>query len=86
LQIADCGLNGTESDERWMDEALAEARHAGPPCVTVAVDSSSFLVPIHIGELVTMVASVNHFGRTSMEVGMKVAANRASGFARRRNG
>lgn len=53
---------------------VAAARHAGPPCVTVAVDSLSFLAPIHLGELVTMYASVNHVGRTSMEIGVKVVA------------
>lgn len=53
---------------------VAAARHAGPPCVTVAMDSISFIAPIHIGELVTMHASVNHVGRTSMEVGVKVLA------------
>ena len=53
---------------------VAAARHAGPPCVTVAVDSISFIAPIHIGDLVTMQASVNYVGRTSMEVGVKVTA------------
>ena len=31
-----------------------------------------FLQPIHVGELVTFLASVNYTGRTSMEVGIKV--------------
>jgi acyl-CoA hydrolase len=53
---------------------VAACRHAGPPCVTVAVDSVSFLAPILVGDVVTMHASVNHAGTTSMEVGIKVLA------------
>ncbi|HRL34978.1 MAG TPA: hotdog domain-containing protein, partial [Neisseria sp.] len=30
--------------------------------------------PIHVGELVTFLASINHVGRTSMEVGIRVEA------------
>jgi acyl-CoA hydrolase len=33
-----------------------------------------FLQPIHVGELVTFLASVNYTGRTSMEIGIKVLA------------
>ncbi len=33
-----------------------------------------FLQPIHVGELVTFLAAVNHTGKTSMEVGIKVVA------------
>jgi len=33
-----------------------------------------FLQPIHVGELVTFLASVNYTGSSSMEVGIKVVA------------
>ena len=33
-----------------------------------------FKQPIHVGELVTFLASVNHVGRSSMEIGIKVVA------------
>lgn len=33
-----------------------------------------FRQPIHVGELVTFLASVNHTGSSSMEVGIKVIA------------
>ena len=33
-----------------------------------------FRQPIHVGELVTFLASVNHTGTSSMEVGIKVLA------------
>ena len=41
-------------------------------CVTASVDKVDFLQPIEVGELVTMKASVNYVGRTSMVVGVRV--------------
>jgi uncharacterized protein (TIGR00369 family) len=52
--------------------AVAAIRHARQPCVTVSVDRVDFLQPIHVGELVTAMASVNFVGRTSMEVGVRI--------------
>ncbi len=49
-------------------------RYAGHYVVTLSVDQVIFKEPIHIGELVTFLASVNYTGRTSMEVGVKVIA------------
>lgn len=48
------------------------ARHTGSYVVTPSVDQVIFRQPIHVGELVTFLASVNHAGNTSMEVGIKV--------------
>ena len=42
--------------------------------VTLSVDQVVFRQPIHVGELVTFLASVNHAGRTSMEIGIRVEA------------
>ncbi len=42
--------------------------------VTLSVDQVVFKEPINVGELVTFRASVNHAGRTSMEVGIRVEA------------
>ncbi len=42
--------------------------------VTLSVDQVMFLQPIHVGELVTFLACVNHVGRSSMEIGIKVVA------------
>jgi acyl-CoA hydrolase len=42
--------------------------------VTLSVDQVMFRQPIHVGELVTFLASVNHTGTSSMEVGVKVIA------------
>lgn len=48
------------------------SKHAGTYCVTVSVDKVEFLVPVEVGELVSMHASVNHVGRTSLIVGIRV--------------
>lgn len=50
------------------------SRYAGCYVVTLSVDQVMFKQPIHVGELVTFLACINHVGRTSMEVGIKVVA------------
>ena len=50
------------------------SRYAGRYVVTLSVDQVMFRQPIHVGELVTFLASVNHTGTSSMEVGIKVIA------------
>ena len=50
----------------------AATRHARGRVVTAYVDSLSFLAPVYVGNLVTAKASVNHVGKTSMEVGVRV--------------
>ncbi|MBT9495524.1 MAG: acyl-CoA thioesterase [Paucibacter sp.] len=50
------------------------SRYAGCYVVTLSVDQVMFRQPIHVGELVTFLASVNHTGTSSMEVGIKVLA------------
>ena len=50
------------------------SRYAGRYVVTLSVDQVMFLQPIHVGELVTFLAAVNHSGTSSMEVGIKVVA------------
>ena len=48
------------------------SRYAGRYVVTLSVDQVVFLQPIHVGELITFLASVNHTGTSSMEIGIKV--------------
>jgi len=48
------------------------AKHASTYCVTVSVDRVEFLQPVEVGELVSLMASVNYVGRTSMIVGIRV--------------
>jgi acyl-CoA hydrolase len=50
------------------------ARYAGRYVVTLSVDQVMFRQPIHVGDLVTFLASVNYCGTSSMEVGIKVIA------------
>jgi uncharacterized protein (TIGR00369 family) len=50
------------------------SKHSEAYCVTASVNTVDFLNPIEIGELVTMKASVNYVGNTSMIVGIRVIA------------
>lgn len=61
---------------RLCDEAaaLAAMKHSHRRVVTAAMDRMAFLVPIQVGELVTLSASVNAAWHTSMEVGVRVEA------------
>lgn len=48
------------------------SKFSGNYCVTASVDTVNFLKPIEVGELVTMKASVNYAGTSSMIVGIRV--------------
>lgn len=48
------------------------SKHSENYCVTASVNKVDFLNPIEVGELVTMKASINYTGRTSMVVGLRV--------------
>lgn len=48
------------------------SKHAGTYCVTVSVDKVEFLQPVEVGELVSLHASINYVGRTSLVVGIRV--------------
>lgn len=50
------------------------SKHAGTYCVTVTVNRVEFLQPVEVGELVSMHASVNYVGNTSLIVGIRVEA------------
>jgi len=50
------------------------SRYAGRYVVTRNISQVRFRQPIHVGELVTFLASVNHTGNSSMEIGIKVIA------------
>jgi acyl-CoA hydrolase len=57
---------------------LAAMRHSRRRVVTAGLDRVAFLVPIELADLVTFSASVNAVWRTSMEVGVRVTAERPS--------
>jgi len=48
------------------------SKHSQNYCVTASVNRVDFLNPIDVGELVTLRASINYTGRTSMVVGVRV--------------
>ena len=50
------------------------SKFSGHYCVTASVDTVNFLAPIEVGELVTMKASVNYVGKSSMIIGIRVEA------------
>ena len=60
----------------WIDicGAISAAKHSHRVCVTASVDRIDFHHPIKLGDVVTLVSSVNRAFKTSMEVGVKVYA------------
>lgn len=48
------------------------ARWCSTYVVTISVDQVVFKQPILVGELVTFLAAINHTGKSSMEVGIRV--------------
>lgn len=50
------------------------SKHAGHYCVTASVDKVDFKSPIKVGQLVTLKASVNYVGHSSMEIGIRITA------------
>ena len=50
------------------------SKHSGSYCVTVSVDGVEFLQPVEVGEMVSMMASINYVGNSSMIIGIKVIA------------
>lgn len=61
---------------KLMDQiAFASAsKFSGMYCVTASVDTVDFLNPIEVGEIVTLKASVNYVGNSSMVVGIRVTS------------
>ena len=53
---------------------VAATRHARAHVVTASIDRLDFHYPVYIGDVLTLKASVNYVGKTSMEVGVRVEA------------
>ncbi|QXE36551.1 MULTISPECIES: acyl-CoA thioesterase [Streptomyces] len=51
-------------------------RHSGGPAVTASMDEMVFLAPVRVGDLVHVRAQCNWTGRSSMEIGVRVLAER----------
>ena len=48
------------------------SKHSQCYCVTASVNRVDFLHPVEVGELLTLRASINYTGKTSMVVGVRV--------------
>lgn len=61
---------------KLIDQAafVCARKHSGNYCVTASFDRVDFKDAIHTGELLTLHASVNYVGKTSMEIGVKVTS------------
>lgn len=53
---------------------VCASRHTGLYCVTVSVEGVDFRQPVEVGDLVSLRASVNYVGRTSLVIGIRVEA------------
>ena len=81
MDAADTNLHGNVHGGvimKYVDDAAgtAAARHSGGRAVTAAMDEMTFLVPVHVGDIVTARAQVNWAGRSSMEIEVRVEAQR----------
>jgi len=61
---------------RYMDEVagVVAFHHARKIVVTAAIDRMSFFAPVYVGNLLILKSAVNHVGKTSMEVGVRIEA------------
>jgi acyl-CoA hydrolase len=66
---------------RWMDIAggICAARHCGAHAVTASVDNVSFSKPIHLGDVITIQATVTRAFNTSVEIYLEVFATSTFG-------
>jgi acyl-CoA hydrolase len=62
--------------------SVCAMRHAGKPCVTVAMERVEFLVPIRVGTFLIAQARINYAGRSSMEIGVEVYSEDMPGGSR----
>ena len=51
-------------------------RHARSNAVTASIDRLDFHYPVYVGDLITLTASLNMVGRTSMEIGVRVESEK----------
>lgn len=60
----------------WIDiaAAICAQRHSRKIVVTAHIDDIKFVAPVYKGWVVNVKASINHVGKTSMEIGVRVDA------------
>ncbi|TAL47309.1 MAG: acyl-CoA thioesterase, partial [Methylovulum sp.] len=70
---------------KLLDQAAyaCAAKYCKNYVVTAALDQVFFKQQVNVGELVTFYARVNHVGRSSMEIGVKVVAEHLRTYEKR---
>ena len=58
---------------------IVASRRANGSVATVAIDGMEFLAPIHLRDLISVYAEIEHVGRSSMKVKVEVIATRDRG-------
>jgi acyl-CoA thioesterase YciA len=58
---------------------IVASRRARGPVATVAIEAMKFIAPIHLRDLISVYASIERVGRTSMGVRIEVVAHRDLG-------
>ncbi len=58
---------------------IVASRRANGSVATIAIDKMEFLAPIHLRDVISVYADVEHVGRTSMRIRIEVVATRDRG-------
>jgi len=58
---------------------ITASKRAQGPVATVAIESMEFITPIHLRDVISVFAEVEHVGRSSMAVRIEVTATRNRG-------
>ena len=58
---------------------IVASRRANGHVATIAIERMEFIAPIHLRDLISVYAQVEHVGRTSMKVRIEVIAQRDRG-------
>lgn len=53
---------------------VCAAKHADGYCITASIDVVNFLAPVEVGDLLSLMASVNYVGRSSIVIGIRVVS------------
>lgn len=65
---------------------VCATKHAGNYCVTASIETVDFLSPVDVGDQISLYASVNYVGSSSLIVGIKVVSeNIKMGIVRHTN-
>lgn len=59
--------------------SIAAHRHVGGRVVTVAVNEFVFIKPVFVGDLVSIYASIENVGKTSIRISLEIEAERERG-------